>query len=268
MALAAVLCMAATDGTEGSGTGSAVASTFASTFNFKVLKPDAYAAMLKELEENSPELDLAGVKAQYVEVMGEKKDKDGKAVLGADNKPAVELKGYKRKSITAQLSEPDFFANLDTIARQILRDAVSNFVKSAFIDQYKEIGAHDWSTISAELARVGTRGIKLDVEDGTYKELAKLFGNFILQKYNRADVAERMAKAWLGKFTRSAIQATLNKCDPGTIDKVVGNLEEFAVWVAEHSPDSADDVLACYNYHADKLGKLRVDLTTDFSAVL
>lgn len=75
----------------------------------------------------------------------------------------VVVKSWKRKSVEAQVSIPTLTAS-DTLAgaelelvNNLLSQLVGDFVKTQYIDQFKEVGAHDLAAIIAHRADMASR---------------------------------------------------------------------------------------------------------------
>lgn len=220
------------------------ANQFRFDFAFRTLSADKLAKLLEGYEESQHD----AIKAQFDTV----EDAEGEGAAATKK-----LIGYKRKTVSAVLSAPDWLAALDTLAKSVVQDYIAAFVKRQYIENFEDIGQHDWEYISAEAAKVVARGgsSKMDISDDTWTGATKSFTDYITNALNRKDVGERMGGAFGGKFSPASCKKYLQEYTPAILSKVKTRLEEWAKWVVENDQDNMESFAQVFEYLDSRLDK-------------
>ena len=221
---------------------------FTFTFNFKSVGDDAKFG--KFLEDYDASV-VDSIRSQFEQVENRAKEKV-----------------WKRKSVTAQLEMPAAFANLPARAQSVLQQFIADFVRSAYIDNFAEVGQHDWDYIEQELASTGSRGVKLDVDPEVLKAAAASFGQYITAAKKSQKVGELLASLLLKKCTVMAFKRYVGEASDTAFDRVEGMLTAWAEWVAANDAENADDFAGVYELATRAIARNRKSEVVDVLAVL
>ena len=202
-------------------------ATFNNTFNFKSVGNDeALAKFLEDYDASAVER----IKAQFEQV---------------PNREKVLM--WKRKPVTVELQMPDAFTSLPQSAQDVLKQFIADFVRSQYLDNFEEVGAHDWETIEKAIASSGRRGtVKLEIPAEVLKAMASSFGAFITSAKGNAKAGEALASLLLKKCTVNAFKRYVGEASDLAFDRVEAMLTQWAEWVAVNDADNADDCAAVY----------------------
>lgn len=187
--------------------------------------------------------------AKYAEVLAD----FGEVVAGQFEE--VEGK-YKRKPMAATLTMPEFYESLpDDLAKRVIQRTVEDFVKAYYVDQYAEVGAHDWAFIASEMAKQRGR-TTFAIDDALWSVAAETVAAWIAATNGNPKLAAPFKAIIAGKFTENTIRKNLGKSDADTLKKVEGYINSWASWVAEHDTDNSDDCAIVYDAITKKLDKM------------
>lgn len=202
-------------------------ATFTNTFNFKSIGNDeALAKFLEDYDASAVER----IRSQFEQVPNREK-----------------VLNWKRKPVTAEMQMPDAFASLPPSAQDVLKQFIADFVRSQYLDNFEEIGAHDWETIEKAIASSGRRGaVKLEIPAEVLKAMASSFAAFITSAKGNAKAGEALASLLLKKFTVNAFKRYVGEASDLAFDRVEAMLTQWAEWVAANDADNADDCAAVY----------------------
>lgn len=218
---------------------------FEQVFNFKTIKPEKLEELKNRLDAPIPEGEMEEIK-----------DDDGK------------ITGYKRKAVTASLIAPDFITALPELAASLIKNFISEFVKSEYIDNFTAVGQHDWDFVAAKMAASSRRGsIKIDISDETWANAAASFYDFFLEVLQHKAAAERLSAIMAGKFSQTAINKNANEFSETICTKLQSRLVEWAEWAAENT-ETPEEFEPVFNFvsgrldkHLAKLSEANVNLT-------
>lgn len=205
------------------------------TFSFRKIK----AAVLKELVQ-SLDVPEATVMAQF----------DAQDESGAE---------YRRKPVTVELTLPSFVDSLPELARDVIIGYIAQFVKSQYVDNFAEVGPHDWETIErlASERTVGGRRAQFDISDEVLKAAAQSLANFVTAGTGKKVVGEKFGKAVEQKFSRSAIGRNIGDITETLLDKLANWCERWIENVSEADPDNAEDFADVFSMLATKIDQHR-----------
>lgn len=226
----------------------AATAAFSFTFNFKSVGDDAKFA--KFLEDYDASV-VDSIRAQFEQVENRAKEKV-----------------WKRKSVTATLQMPAAFSGLPARAQSVLQQFIADFVRSAYIDNFAEVGQHDWDYIEQELASTGSRGVKLDVDPEVLKAAAASFSQYIAAAKKSQKVGDLLANLLLKKCTVMAFKRYVGEASDVAFDRVEGMLTQWAEWVAVNDAESADDYATVYEMATRAIARNRKSEVVDVLAVL
>lgn len=127
------------------------------------------------------------------------------------------VRSCKRKSVEADITLPDFMESLpDDTVRGLVEACVLKFVKVEFVDQFKPVGEHGWTTICrvlAERAANKPQGSSIpEVADSDRAIAGVFFVNYL--------------KEVAPKFAPSVVGWIEGKCTHARTEKVLGTVTE------------------------------------------
>ncbi len=206
-------------------------------FDFRTITPKALEELLTQVDTPADD-----VKAQFATI-----DKDGKPL-------------FKRKSITVPLTLPEFCLGLDDLARDVIAGAVAGFVKAQYLDNFVDVGEHDWQTIATYMANRGTGGrrAEFEVSKEALELAAESVGSFMAKRLNNKAAGEKFRQAVMGKFAKSAIHRNIGEFSETVIDKMMVHMAAWLEFVATAAPESTegqntDDLATVYQMLDAKL---------------
>lgn len=231
-------------------------ATFKATFNFRSINATALETLRQGLD-SAEALAAAG---------------DDAFEISEDEKKG---RLYKRKSIEAELQQPDFVASLPTLAVQAIQDLISRFVKAQYVDAFLPIGQHDWAFIETELAKSGGRVAKFDISEETWALAADSFKAYMLQALggnaSAGQAAARLGEVMKAKFSKNSITKQINEFNEKIVEKLDARLTAWAAWAAENDTENAAefaDVFSMVHQRLEGFQKSLAEAKIDFSQVL
>lgn len=188
-------------------------ATFTATFNFRADSTFKVQDRLARLG-----IALEEVKEQFEETSLEREGK--------------ELPALKRKSFSADLPLPEVAEGItDNLLLQLVKDAISDFVKVEFVDNFREIALDQvtWSNVAAsrERQRAATEVVSFSEE-----QLAEVATNCkaVFASLGKAKAGEVLATLVLDSFSWKSIKSAFGV--KGQVDKakVESVPRALAVW--------------------------------------
>lgn len=179
--------------------------------------------------------------------------------------PDAKVLKYKRKPVEVALQVPEAVASMeDTLMKSIVVNYIADYVKANYIDQFLEVGNHDWETIKADAA-AGRGTSRVAISDATLKLTAQSFGQYVAQNTNSDEMGKRIQAVVEGKCTKNSISKYLGTYSPEVVEKLQSRLDQWGEYVAESGDDAADELAEGYAFVQSKLAKLYKDATTDIT---
>lgn len=166
----------------------ALALTAATVYHFRGI------SLNPKERTRAQQADYAAHADQFEEVESRIKNADG---------VVEKVKQLKRKSFTANISYPEFLTQLEDAALQVLvKGAIDRFVKLNYVDEFREVGAHDWATVGAAIVDAYNNASSGSAPDDTVLAAAQLIWNTIIPQLAPALAAT--SADWLAKGVTDA----------------------------------------------------------------
>lgn len=222
-------------------------SKFKRTFNFRTIDADKLAALPSEIDGK---LDVSSPDevAKHFEIS--KKASDGQPI------------GWKRKPVTVELEQPAWVEQLNELARTLIQNYISDFVKASYVDQFLEVGDHNWELIEKEAA--SSRGTSaLNIPETVLELAASNFGQWVAADTNSEELGKRITGLVSGKVTQASITKHLGQCTQEVVEKLEARAMAWAEYIAESGDDHADELAEGYDFILAKLDKLKRKFTGD-----
>ena len=166
----------------------------------------------------------------------------------------AKVRQHKRKSFTANVVYPDFLINLEDAAVQVLvKGAVDRYVKLNYVDEFKEVGPHDWTTVSTAIVDSFNNASAGSAPDDTTLAAAQLVWNTVIIQLAPALAAT--SADWIAKgCTDAGIRKMLggNVTEP-RLRKIAERVAQVAAVLA--TPEGADfaNAAPAFAYAADRI---------------
>lgn len=173
------------------------------------------------------------------------------------------VKQLKRKSFTANITYPDFLTTLDDAALQVLvKGAIDRFVKLNYVDEFKEVGPHDWATVSAAIVDAYNNASSGSAPDDTILASAQLVWNTVIVQLAPALAAT--SADWIAKgCTDAGIRKMLggNVTEP-RLRKIAERVAQVAAVLA--TPEGADfaNAAPAFAYCSDRIDSIISKMAT------
>ena len=222
-------------------------STFKNTFNFRTVTVAKLAAALAALDDVKIDITNAEQMAELFTV--EETD--------SNDAPTK----YKRKPVTLELEEPAFVTTLpDDLSKSLVRDYVAAFVKSQYVDNFVEVGPHDWETI-CKVAAESRGSSAISISETALELSAASFGAWVAADTGHEELGKRIAGVVEGKVTQASITKQLGQCNPEVIEKVMKRAEAWAEYISTSGDDHVEELSQGFEFITSKLDKLLKKLT-------
>lgn len=166
----------------------------------------------------------------------------------------AKIKQHKRKSFTANVQYPDFLINLEDAALQVLvKQSIDRYVKLQFVDEFKEVGPHDWATVSSAIVDAYNNASAGSAPDDTVLAAAQLVWNTVIVQLAPALAAT--SADWIAKgCTDAGIRKMLggNVTEP-RLRKIAERVQQVAAVLA--TPEGADfaNAAPAFAYASDRI---------------
>lgn len=171
---------------------------------------------------------------------------------------AVEkVKQLKRKSFTANITYPDFLVTLEDAALQVLvKQSVDRYVKLNYVDEFKEVGAHDWATVGAAIVDAYNNASAGSAPDDTVLAAGQLVWNTVIPQLAPALAAT--SSDWIAKgCTDAGIRKMLGgNVTEARLRKIAERVAQVAAVLA--TPEGAE-YAACapaFAYASDRIDSI------------
>lgn len=222
-------------------------STFKNTFNFRTVTVAKLAAMLAALDD--VKIDMADSATMDKLFTVEEKD--------SNDAPTK----YKRKPVTLELDEPSFVTTLpDDLSKNLVRDYVAAFVKSQYVDNFLEVGPHDWETI-CKVAAESRGSSAISISETALELSAASFGNWVAADTGHEELGKRITGIVEGKVTQASITKQLGQCNPEVLEKLIKRADAWAEYIGSSGDDHTEELSEGYEFITTKLDKLLKKLT-------
>lgn len=131
-------------------------------------------------------------------------------IRGEDGK-ITKVRQLKRKSVEVTIQYPDFLLELTDPAVQVLvKNAIDRFAKLNYIDEFKDVGDHDWATVGKSIVDAyNNAGSSSSAPDDAVLEIAQSVWNAVIASIAPALAAH--STEWIAK-----------RCTDASISKMLG----------------------------------------------
>lgn len=190
----------------------------------------------------------------FEEVESRIKQKDG---------TVAKVKQLKRKSVETTIAYPEFLLELADPALQVLvKGAIDRFVKLNYIDEFKDVGPHDWPTVAASIVEAyNNAGSASSAPDDDTLELAQSVWNAVIQQLAPALAAH--SSEWISKrCTDAAIGRMLggNVTEP-RLRKIGERVQQVAATLDTDEGADFRAAAPAFRYAADRINAMLAKMT-------
>lgn len=185
-----------------------------------------------------------------------------------DGKNSKDQTKYRRPDIEVELSEPEFFEQIeDAQARECLQDVVRDYVQATYIDNYLTVAEHGWEAITKWLKKAKATGGRATakISEAVLKEAAESLQNFITATTGSETIAKGMADVVERKCSQRAFTLTFKACTEKLVTQFGKQLDNWAENLAE-TDEVTDDLVEAYDFLTAKIADLKESFSTDLQA--
>ena len=202
------------------------------TYNFRVIKAGSEQAA--KLDAQIAELASTPATAAQATAIADQFElvKEGKRTK----------EGRRRKALTVELTMPEFFDLLpDQFTKDLVTEAVANYVKSQYVEDFLPVGPHDWADIVKAAAESGVRGASAPEADAEQLKVGEsVFAAYLAEAMPKA--AKRLAGIIERKSSKNFLLRVFGDNYGGQVlDLLRSHMEKAIELLAgEEDEDSAD----------------------------
>lgn len=218
------------------------------TYNFRTISAPKLQSLPDEIDGSLDVKDAATV-AEHFET-----------VEADDNGNGVK---FKRKPVTVELELPEFVNQLpDELSKNLIRNYIADFVKSSYVDNFIEVGPHDWETIVKE-SQASRGGSTISIGEAVLNLTAEHFGKWVAADTGSEELGKRVTALVSGKVSQASITKQLNQCNVEVLDKLAKRADGWAEYVAESGDENAEELAQGYDFIMSRLDKLKRKFTNN-----